>query len=77
MFITTRNTIFRETKNIQDSAFRGCVSIADIRLSDTVEYIHHSAFKDCTSLKELNKPKQLNYDDIKIFESLRIDTWTN
>lgn len=44
------------TEVICDSAFRGCTSLEQINIPDSVTSIGHSAFWSCKSLKQINIP---------------------
>lgn len=44
------------TEVICDSAFRGCTSLEQINIPDSVTSIGDSAFLDCSSLRQINIP---------------------
>ena len=47
------------TEVICDSAFRGCKSLRQIYIPDSVTSIGHSAFYHCTSLRQINIPDRV------------------
>ena len=46
-------------KVIEDEAFAGCSSLAEVIVPDSVTEIGRGAFSDCTSLRTLTIPKSV------------------
>ncbi len=46
---------------IGEGAFKGCTSLEEVRLPETVTHIMENAFKGCRKLKRINFPDKLEY----------------
>lgn len=49
----------KKIKGIAQDAFKGCVMVKQIRISEGIEIIENSAFKECKALEEVTLPDTL------------------
>lgn len=61
-----------KTKIIGSHAFKDCINLTEVILSDTVETIGREAFSGCYNLKKINIP-----DSVKVIETLAFDKCSN
>lgn len=49
----------KQIKGIAQEAFKGCVQVKKIHISEGIEIIENGAFKECTALREVSLPDSL------------------
>ena len=53
---------------LEKDTFKDCINLKDVKLPDTLTFIHGYAFENCSSLESIDLPKSLNWIGMGVFK---------